>query len=456
MMQKAMQQVKNHRDHKKYKEVFYNFYKGIKEAVKEGKIKIIADRIQKPSCQNIGLRIFALFAILFIACLQADPQPVPSPFENPAQNQNTSAQPSNARANSDGGISLQAYEEQEKEQNASKMMFLNAIQNSFFSRKRNLQDNNLNIHYVAGDTHKIRLRYAMSTMFVFDNDSILYISLGDPSGFEVETPQKEGFDLSNILLIKPLLIGIDTNLTIIGKSGKIYTFYLFSTHFTNSRNPVLSVFVSDSRKIGKIDVDKNKEQKEKEEKFKKLQEKNSYLLDMKNPFSKPQESSQDAYSNPKSGKNDGDDVISKKIDYSSKEIDDGKFIRIGDGVNHLFIDKSQIQKDYYQKPKAKRTWQSLWLYKKTSKEAENMQSQEIFDDGKYTYFKFDREKSISKFPYAYKVVDQYDNPVNSRIVGNYIIAEDVGRKWTLRLGDEYVCVEKIPNKKTQKTKQEAK
>ncbi|PAF48819.1 hypothetical protein BKH41_04110 [Helicobacter sp. 12S02232-10] len=418
------------------------------QTIKDNTNHINGNSIQKTTkIKGLNALVIALFAFLFLSVqLQADE---PSPFDNHQSQNNAKASKSNE---SDNGISLQDYEEKEQEQNASKMMFLNAIQNSFFSKKRNPQSNNINIHYIPGDTPKIRLRYAMSTMFIFDNDSILYISLGDPSGFEVTLPQKEGFDLSNILIVKPLLIGVDTNLTVIGKSGKIYTFYLFSTHFTNSRNPALSVFISDHRKIGKIDVDKEKEKKEKLEKLKKLQEQNTRLLDMKNPFAKPQETSQTAKDN-KNGKNNTDDVISKKIDYSSKEIDDGKFIRIGDAVNHLYIDKSQIQRDYYQKPKAKRTWWSLWLYKKPSKEAKSLESLEIFDDGKYTYFKYDREKSISKFPYTYKVVDKYDNPVNSRIVGNYIIAEDVGKKWTLRLGDEYVCIEKIPNKKTSREKE---
>ena len=68
---------------------------------------------------------------------------------------------------------------------------------------------------------------------------------------------------------------------------------------------------------------------------------------------------------------------------------------------------------------------------------------DIFNDNDYTYFKFDREDAMSKFPVLFKVVDGYDNPVNVKIVGNYIIAEDLSEKWTLKMGDEYICIRKV-------------
>lgn len=45
-----------------------------------------------------------------------------------------------------------------------------------------------------------------------------------------------------------------------------------------------------------------------------------------------------------------------------------------------------------------------------------------------------------KFFVIYKVVDGYDNLVNIRIVGDYIIVEDVLVKWILRLGKDYLCI----------------
>ena len=118
----------------------------------------------------------------------------------------------------------------------SKMMFLDSVQKHFWNPKRKPQDNTLNILHRDGDTHKIRTRYAMVTTIIFDDDKIAKVIFGDPNGFELTELGKDKWDLSNIITIKPKMIGIDTNLTIIGESGTIYTFYVFSTHFTNRRD----------------------------------------------------------------------------------------------------------------------------------------------------------------------------------------------------------------------------
>lgn len=88
---------------------------------------------------------------------------------------------------------------------------------------------------------------------------------------------------------------------------------------------------------------------------------------------------------------------------------------------------------YVQYPK--RNW-----YGKVSKESIKLQAKEIFHDKKWTYFKFDRELATSKFPAIFRVIDGYDNPMNSRIVGDYLIVETIADKWTMRIGDEWVCV----------------
>lgn len=403
------------------KGIHHNCYKGINGA-------------------RLGLWIFGLHiargivlaGLIFIEAFADNP----TPFDN------SKTQSANQSPSLKDEMTLEEFQEEQNAQDAQKMQFLNAIQNSFFVKNRNPQDNNLNIIYQAGATPKIRLRYAMSTTFIFDGDTIAYVSVGDSNFFEVLVPKKEGYDLSNILIIKPLLIGVDTNLTVIGKSGKIYTFYLFSTHFTNSRNPALSVFVSDNQTIGKIDI--IPPEIKRAQKLQRIQELQAINKKLSQEDSHEREvPSFEQSKTPSKDSNNSDE--NKSVDYSSKEIDDGKFIRIGDESNHLFIDKSKIRKHYYQSPRKKRMWWSLWLYKKSYKQADDLQAIDIFDDGKYTYFKYDREKAISKFPYAYKVIDGYDNPINSRVVGNYLIAEDVNRKWTLRLGEEYVCAQKIPS-----------
>lgn len=288
--------------------------------------------------------------------------------------------------------------DEEAKETTNKLIFLDAVQKNFWNKNRKPSDNTLNIKYKAGETHKIRTRGNMTTTFIFDDDKIASAIIGDNVGFELKELKTNKYDLSNILTIKPNLIGIDTNLTIIGESGNVYTFYIFSTDYKNSRNPAFLVFVSEYREVGPIKVENL------EDKAKKEQEK---LLNKK---------------------------VSDKSSQAIEEETDDEII-IGDEVNRISIKKNEIRKGYLQYPKTN------WLGQ-ISDDSITLQAKEIFNDNKWTYFKFDRNLATSKFPAIFRVIDGYDNPMNSRVVGNYLIVETISPKWTMRIGNEYVCVRK--------------
>ncbi|WP_187839566.1 TrbG/VirB9 family P-type conjugative transfer protein [Helicobacter pylori] len=372
------------------------------------------------------------------------------------------------------------------------MTNFNAIQNNFFAKNRSIKDNAHFIHYTIGDTFNIRLRYAMTTTFIFD-EPIVQVVLGDDIGFSTKMLGEDKEHLiSNILLIKPLQIGVDSNLTIIGKSGKVYSFYVFSTTYTSSKNPALMVYVS-SKEYFKHFTSSKKETNEeiktthstpnKDIKVshapKKIAKKSPSIkeqnLKSKNPtttktaianaplslnrFKSPSYPPSNALANSRKA-SENFKVISngaktfkehrhsqdemKYVDYSAKIKDDGKFIRIGDNVNHIYINKKKMEYGYVIIDKKKRKWYCLWMCKKVvkSKYKDDLPTQ-IFNDEQFTYFKFNRSNARSKFPVVYKVIDGYDNPVNSRVVGDYLIAEDVSNQWNLKLGKAYLCIEKI-------------
>ncbi|GAA8549285.1 hypothetical protein HpHA38_26250 [Helicobacter pylori] len=372
------------------------------------------------------------------------------------------------------------------------MTNFNAIQNNFFAKNRSIKDNAHFIHYTIGDTFNIRLRYAMTTTFIFD-EPIVQVILGDDIGFSTKMLGEDKEHLiSNILLIKPLQIGVDSNLTIIGKSGKVYSFYVFSTTYTSSKNPALMVYVS-SKEYFKHFTSSKKETNEeiktthstpnKDIKVshapKKIAKKSPSIkeqnLKSKNPtttktaianaplplnrFKTPSYPVSNALANSRKA-SENFKVISngaktfkehrhsqdemKYVDYSAQIKDDGKFIRIGDNVNHIYINKKKMEYGYVIIDKKKRKWYCLWMCKKVvkSKYKDDLPTQ-IFNDEQFTYFKFNRSNARSKFPVVYKVVDGYDNPVNSRVVGDYLIAEDVSNQWNLKLGKAYLCIEKI-------------
>ncbi|QQW64550.1 TrbG/VirB9 family P-type conjugative transfer protein [Helicobacter pylori] len=372
------------------------------------------------------------------------------------------------------------------------MTNFNAIQNNFFAKNRSIKDNAHFIHYTIGDTFNIRLRYAMTTTFIFD-EPIAQVVLGDDIGFSTKMLGEDKEHLiSNILLIKPLQIGVDSNLTIIGKSGKVYSFYVFSTTYTSSKNPALMVYVSSKEYFKHFTSSKKETNKEIKtthsapnkdikvshapkkiaKKLPSIKEQNqksknptttktaianaplplNRLKSPSYPVSNALDNSRKASENFKVISNNtktfkehrhSQDEM-KYVDYSAKIKDDGKFIRIGDNVNHIYINKKKIEYGYVIIDKKKRKWYCLWMCKKVvkSKYKDDLPTQ-IFNDEQFTYFKFNRSNARSKFPVVYKVVDGYDNPVNSRVVGDYLIAEDVSNQWNLKLGKAYLCIEKI-------------
>ncbi len=275
------------------------------------------------------------------------------------------------------------------------MQDLNAIQGSFFDKNRSKMSNTLNIDYFQGQTYKIRLRYAMATLLFFSKPISDFV-LGDKVGFDAKILESN----DRILLIKPLQIGVDSNISVIDNEGKIFSFYVFSTTFTSSKHPNLQVFIED---------------------------KNYYS----NAFMKPQNKENTLENAPTNNK----PLKEEKEEAREKE---EETITIGDNTNAMKIVKKDIQKGYRALKSSQRKWYCLGICSKKSKPS--LMPEEIFNDKQFTYFKFDKKLALSKFPVIYKVVDGYDNPVNTRIVGDYIIAEDVSAKWTLRLGKDYLCI----------------
>ncbi len=284
------------------------------------------------------------------------------------------------------------------------MQDLNAIQGSFFDKNRSKMSNTLNIDYSQGQTYKIRLRYAMATLLFFSKPISDFV-LGDKVGFDAKILESN----DRILLIKPLQIGVDSNISVIDNEGKIFSFYVFSTTFTSSKHPNLQVFIED---------------------------KNYYS----NAFMKPQNKENALENAPTNNKPLKEEPLKEEPLKEEKEETKEKeeTITIGDNTNAMKIVKKDIQKGYRALKSSQRKWYCLGICSKKSKLS--LMPEEIFNDKQFTYFKFDKKLALSKFPVIYKVVDGYDNPVNTRIVGDYIIAEDVSAKWTLRLGKDYLCI----------------
>ena len=238
---------------------------------------------------------------------------------------------------------------------------LNALQKRFFMQKYSGYENTQNINYVKNKTHKIRTRFAMATTLIFDTDITNYI-LGDTTGFKIE----EIPNLSNALAIKPMLIGIDTSLTVFTKDNKLHTFYVFSTDYKNTKDPSLVIYINDEE-------------------------------------------------TQRARKNEENNLIKE-------------YLIIKEGIAELKIKKSDINTNYIQKCSDKK---NEWL-----------KAEEIFDDKKFTYFRYNKEK-MPKLPAIFAVIDNQDSPIETRTIGNYIIAETTNKKFSIQSGNSHICVERV-------------
>lgn len=65
----------------------------------------------------------------------------------------------------------------------------------------------------------------------------------------------------------------------------------------------------------------------------------------------------------------------------------------------------------------------------------------VYDDGKWTYFDFGKNFVSDRLPNAYKIVDEFDSVVNTRVVGNLLVAQSLSIDgWTLKNGEKFVCI----------------
>lgn len=116
----------------------------------------------------------------------------------------------------------------------------------------------------------------------------------------------------------------------------------------------------------------------------------------------------------------------KKAKLAKTQADSNEYKIIKDGIAELKIKKSDIYNGYTQKAKKENEW---------------LLSAEIFSDKKFTYFKYVKDE-MPQIPTIFAVIDKQDSPVETRVIGDYIIAETINPKFTIKSGDSYVCVSK--------------
>ncbi len=111
-----------------------------------------------------------------------------------------------------------------------------------------------------------------------------------------------------------------------------------------------------------------------------------------------------------------------------------EYFYVEEGINKLRVKKKEVYKRYKIKAKKQNTW---------------LMPEEIFSDNNYTFFKYDKDR-YPQIPSIYTVIDKQDSPIETRVIGDFVIAETVADKFTIRIGEAYVCVEREKFKKGEK------
>nr|AKN36612.1 hypothetical protein [Vibrio splendidus]AKN40557.1 Component of conjugal plasmid transfer system [Enterovibrio norvegicus] len=265
---------------------------------------------------------------------------------------------------------------------------LNAQQESF--DKSSATANTIIAPYNPTVTYKLAVGEVLGTTIILpDGEGIESYRLGDNIFWDFQ-PEGNNTDaeLPRIGAVSTTMAGSDTSLTIIGKSGNVYTFYLRSYSWQAKVNPTLKIYINDERLQTKLESEKRRQlAKEKAEEDRKQQienekrrrkaenEKNDYLTEAK--------------------------VTPEDYDFGYK---------IEGGNDDIA--------PYY-----------------------------VYDDGIFTYFRFDKksDKNLNRaLPVVYKVIDKSDSPTNSTVIGKRTLrVEGLNNNWTLRLGERYLCIKRI-------------
>lgn len=107
----------------------------------------------------------------------------------------------------------------------NKSLNLHSVQKIFDNSK--LTENVRTEVYRADRIYKIRLREMMDTLLILPNgEKIAAFTLGDNKNFKFVPNESNKYKLDNYTVINGVYAGADTNLLIVGETGRVYPYYV--------------------------------------------------------------------------------------------------------------------------------------------------------------------------------------------------------------------------------------
>lgn len=257
--------------------------------------------------------------------------------------------------------------------------------------------------YDPAMTYKLRTReYMAVTVVLPPGEAIDGYMLPDKHNFTF-TPYSaqdckgkcdEPDRLANVFSITPIYPGADTNLTVFGRSSRIYSFYIRVDSVSSPHLPHLLAYVDDINSLA--------------------------------GFTAPQGASKGT-----NGK--APSLLDKAV---------AEVMKSSAGTEKMTGEDAADLAEYLRKlPVVDPKSINLNAYKVVDGD-KALAPIRVFDDGYWTYFQYSREGNLDKVkvPAIYRVVDGYDTPANIRVEGGTIIAETTSQGWTIRSGEAHLCV----------------
>ncbi len=243
--------------------------------------------------------------------------------------------------------------------------------------------------------YKVRLREFMATTIILPPDAMIAAAdLGDNVGFQATVK------FSNMIAVRPSTYGVDTNLNVYTKSGKVYPFYLRAESFNSINVPDLTVRIMGRETPEAIGA-----------------------------------------AIPAAATAPGGAAV------PTADGRQGKALAPGDMVGAAVADLTNPQpqgNDFVRSvpfdPSKLHGWYDYKLWGGGDAEKE-LKPIVVYRDGFFTYLQYGRKFDPLELPSAYVVRDGKDELVNSRVQGNTFIVESASRLISIKSGESFLCVE---------------
>ena len=105
-------------------------------------------------------------------------------------------------------------------------------------------------------THQLHVRQRMNLTIILPCwETVVDISGGNNESFNTIKSAQEG--MKNIVIVEPKVANVDASLTLIGKSGNVYNFYLKAHDAISTYKPIISAYVNDKTIPDRIAKDRD-------------------------------------------------------------------------------------------------------------------------------------------------------------------------------------------------------